>query len=73
LSRTPGRRVDAIAEHEAARIGPDYAEGHYGLGVALSGIPGRFPEALAHLETAQRLKPNPDLRQAIDRLRTARR
>jgi tetratricopeptide (TPR) repeat protein len=65
---------DAIAEYEAAlRIRPDYAEGHYNLGVVLSRIPGRLPEALSHLETALRLKPNPELRRAIDGLRAGRR
>jgi protein O-mannosyl-transferase len=70
LSGLPGRLPEAIAEYQAAlRIRRDYAEGHYALGVVLAGIPGRLPEALEHLEIAQRLKPNPDLRRAIDRLR----
>jgi hypothetical protein len=48
---------------------PDDADAQYNLGVALSGIPGRLPEALRHLEAAERLKPDPELERAIARLR----
>src|ERR1035438_4311725 len=72
LVRMPGRLPDAIAEYQAAlRVRPDYADGHYDLGVALSRLPNRLPEALFHLETALRLKPDPELRRAVERLRAA--
>jgi len=38
--------------------------------VALSGIPGRLPEAVHHLEEADRLRPDPELERAIAQLRT---
>jgi tetratricopeptide (TPR) repeat protein len=38
------------------RLRADYAEAHYNLGVALSGV-GKYGEALAEFETALRLAP----------------
>ena len=38
-------------------------------GLALSGIPGRLPEALRHLEEADRLSPDPEREQVIAHLR----
>jgi len=43
------------------------------LGVALSNVPGRLPEALEHLEAALRLKPDPELQRKVDQLRAGRR
>jgi hypothetical protein len=39
------------------------------LGLALSNIPGRLPDALHHLEEADRLRPDPELEQTIAHLR----
>src|ERR1039458_7610073 len=37
---------------------PEYAEAHDNLGVALSQIPGRQPDAIAEFQAALRTKPN---------------
>jgi hypothetical protein len=39
----------------------------------LSQVPGRLPEAISHLEAAQRIRPIPEVQQAIERLRAGRR
>jgi len=39
------------------------------LGVALSQLPGRIPEAIAHLEAAERIQPDPEIRQMVQKLR----
>jgi hypothetical protein len=44
----------------------------FNLGVALSQVPGRLPEAIRQLEAAYRLHPDPELRQTLDRLRNGR-
>ena len=44
-------------------------EAHYNLGEALATIPGRLPEAITHLEAAARIRPDPVVRQMLDRLR----
>jgi len=54
------------------RLAPDYADAHYNLGLALSNIPARMPEAMSELETAIRLRPDPQLHEAIDRLKRGR-
>jgi tetratricopeptide (TPR) repeat protein len=43
---------DTVARH------PQTSRGHYNLALALSKIPGRLPDAIAHYEAALRLKPN---------------
>jgi tetratricopeptide (TPR) repeat protein len=50
------------------RIDPNSADAHVNLGIALSEIPGRKPEAIRHLEAALRLKPDPEIRKMLDRL-----
>ena len=72
LSEIPGRAPEAIHLEMAVRIRPDFVEAHYLLGVALIRSPGRRAEAIAHLETALRLKPDPKLKQIMDRLRAGR-
>ena len=68
-----GRLAEAIAEFEAAlRLAPDYASAHKNLGIALADVPGRLPDALAHLEAALRTHPDPEVRQALQLLRTRR-
>jgi protein O-mannosyl-transferase len=65
-----GRLPEAAAEFEAAlRMDPNDAVVQSNLGLALSGIPGRLPDALRHLEEADRLRPSPELEQAIAHLR----
>ena len=39
------------------RLDPGSADMHNNLGAALAKIPGRLPEAIAHLEAAVRLNP----------------
>jgi hypothetical protein len=51
------------------RIDPNDAVVQNNLGLALSGIPGRLPDALRHLEEADRLSPDPEREQAIAHLR----
>jgi tetratricopeptide (TPR) repeat protein len=65
-----GRLPEAAAEFESAlRIDPNDAAVQSNLGLALSGIPGRLPDALRHLEEADRLRPDPELEQTIAHLR----
>jgi tetratricopeptide (TPR) repeat protein len=53
------RIEEAIKYYEQALwLQPDYAEAHWNLSIALSKMPGRLPEAITHLETALRLKPD---------------
>jgi tetratricopeptide (TPR) repeat protein len=53
-----GRLPEAISEYQASlRIEPNFAEGHYNLGVALAQMPGRLPEAIAEHRAALRKNP----------------
>src|ERR1019366_8336492 len=48
---------EAISHFEAALgIDPNSPDAHVNLGIALSGIPGRMPEAPRHFEAALRIK-----------------
>jgi protein O-mannosyl-transferase len=38
------------------------------LGLALSQLPGRIPDAIAHLEAAERIQPDPEVRQMVEKL-----
>jgi protein O-mannosyl-transferase len=54
-----GKLAPAAAEFEAAlRLRPDLAEAHNNLGVVLSQMPGRHPDAVAHFREAVRLRPD---------------
>ena len=65
-----GRLREAVAELESAvLIDPSDADAQCNLGLALSRIPGRLPDALRHLEESDRLKPDRELEQAIAQLR----
>ena len=65
-----GRLPEAADEFETAlRMIPTIALVQRNLGQSLSGIPGRLPDALRHLEEADRLRPDPELKQAIAQLR----
>jgi len=65
-----GRLPEAATEFESAlHIDPNDAVVQSNLGMALSGIPGRLPDALRHLEEADRLRPDPELEQTIAHLR----
>jgi tetratricopeptide (TPR) repeat protein len=53
-----GRMPEAMAQWKhALRINPDYAEAHFGLGIALEQT-GKREEAIAHYEQAVRIKPD---------------
>ena len=70
LAGMPGRLPQAIAEFEAAlRSEPNLVEAHVSLGKALALTPGRLPEAIAEYEAALRIRPDPQVREALDRLR----
>lgn len=69
LSRISGRLPDAIAEYQAAlNLAPDFAGAHYNLADALLKA-GRREEALVEYEAVLRIKPNPEVRQMVERLR----
>jgi len=38
----------------------------------LAEVPGRQADAVAHLEAALRMRPDPEIRQALERLRAGR-
>ena len=62
----------AIADYnEAIRLNPNY-QSERELGAILSTIPGRQSDAVAHLEAAQRLHPDPEVAKTIARLRALR-
>ena len=78
-SLQPGKRPGAHARPAAGgdcRIpgGPAdstrCAEAHDALANALARMPGRLPEAIAEYQAALRIRPDPQLRQMVDRLRT---
>jgi tetratricopeptide (TPR) repeat protein len=69
LSKIPGRSTDAIEQYETAlRLSPGDATVHSSLGELLADL-HRTPEAIAHLETAQRLHADPSIAKLLDRLR----
>jgi Flp pilus assembly protein TadD len=50
----------------ALRLAPDSSDAHYNVGVLLA-REGRFAEAIAELEAAQRLSPfDPEIRQSLE-------
>ena len=68
LSRIPGREADALREYETVlSIRPD-AAAHRKIGLLLESR-GRVDEALAHFQAAQRIQPDPENAQALNRLR----
>jgi tetratricopeptide (TPR) repeat protein len=59
LGKIPDRRLEAIAEYEAAlRIDPGYLAARINLAYILSGFPDRWPEAIAQYETVLRSAPD---------------
>ena len=73
LTQFPNRIPEAIGHFEAAlQIDPNYVDAHYNLGVALAGIPGRMPEAIFQFETVLRLRPDPEVRELVERLRAGK-
>jgi tetratricopeptide (TPR) repeat protein len=73
LERVSGQLPAAIAEYRAAlQISPGLTEAHVNLGNALAQTPGRQSEAIAEYEAALRLRPDPVVRQMMERLRTQR-
>jgi tetratricopeptide (TPR) repeat protein len=73
LARIPGRLPEAITEFESAlRSEPNFPEAHVNLGNALAQTPGRLTDAIAEYEAALRIRPDPVVRQIVDRLRAER-
>jgi tetratricopeptide (TPR) repeat protein len=72
LSKIPGREPDAIREYEAAlHLGLSSAlvrEAHGNLGMLLAGV-GRTGEAIAQLEAAQQIDPDPAIAKTLESLR----
>ncbi len=67
-----GRVSEALQHFEAAiAANPHYSEAQYNLGMALSKA-GRVGEALEHFEAAERIDPEPETQQIINRLRAAK-
>ena len=48
---------------------PEFVEAHVSLGKALAVTPGRLAGAVAEYEAALRIRPDPEVRQTLDRLR----
>jgi tetratricopeptide (TPR) repeat protein len=68
-----GNVQEAISHFETAlRIDPRSADAHVNLGIALSGIPGRMPDAVGHFQAALQIRPDPEIRQMLDRLEKQR-
>jgi tetratricopeptide (TPR) repeat protein len=61
-ARTYGRNFDWQDERSlwtsAVKVCPDSARPHFNLGNALSGIPGRLPEAMTEYQAALRIRPD---------------
>jgi protein O-mannosyl-transferase len=73
LSQMPGRLADAVAEYrEAIRLDAGSADAHYNLGEALLRMTGHDDEVLAEFEAVLRLKPVPQVREMVARLRARR-
>jgi protein O-mannosyl-transferase len=71
LAKVPGRLPDAIQEWRAAlRIQPNLAPAHVNLGTALAQM-GQLPNAIAELQIAQQIRPDPQVAQLLDQLRKA--
>jgi hypothetical protein len=51
------------------RLNPSLGQAQRNLGFLLSSVPGRGPEAIVHLEAAQRLQPDPEMLKLLNRLR----
>jgi tetratricopeptide (TPR) repeat protein len=69
LSRFPSHAADAIACYDVAlRLAPDDPRVHADLGKLLAKL-GRKEEAIEHLEAAERLRPDPEVRKILDGLR----
>jgi tetratricopeptide (TPR) repeat protein len=71
LAQTPGRQAEAVQEWRAAlKLQPNLAQAHANLGRALAQM-GQVPRAIAELEEAQRIRPDPQVQQMLDQLRKA--
>ena len=69
LRHIAGREQDAVHEYEGAlKIRPDSPEIHRQLGMLLASL-GHGPEAIAHLEVAFQISPDPETEEIIKRLR----
>jgi tetratricopeptide (TPR) repeat protein len=73
LARVPSRLPEAVSEFESAlRSAPNLLEAHVNLANVFAQIPGRRADAIAEYELALRIRPDPAIRQLIDRLRSER-
>lgn len=69
LLANTGRPAEAVAQFEAAvQLDPKLVQAQRNLGTLLATMPGRTPEAIVHLETAEHLQPDPALVNLIQRL-----
>jgi tetratricopeptide (TPR) repeat protein len=68
LAQTPGRLPEAIQEWRIAlRLEPNLAQAHANLGRALAQL-NQVPGAIAELEAAQRLHPDPEVQELLIKL-----
>jgi tetratricopeptide (TPR) repeat protein len=72
LGRIPGRAPDAIQQYQAGLQLRDDGPAHASLGELLAGL-GRAEEAIAHLQAAQRIHPDPEVSKVLEGLRAAQR
>lgn len=71
LAKIPGHERDALREYQTAlSLAPDDPKAYAGLGELLASL-GRVEEAIAHLEVAENLHPDPEVETLLDRLRGA--
>jgi len=71
LAQTPGRPTEAVQEWRAAlTLKPNLVQAHANLGRALAQM-DQLPRAIAELEAAQRIHPDPQVQQTLDQLRKA--
>ena len=69
LAQTPDRLSEAIQEWRAAlKLQPNLVQAHANLGRALAQM-GQVRRAIAELEAAQRIRPDPQVQQMLDQLR----
>jgi tetratricopeptide (TPR) repeat protein len=68
LIDTPGRLVDAIPQFkEALRVDPRDIKAHLGMATVCMKT-GLWPEAIAHLDAAQRIAPTPERQALLNRM-----
>ncbi len=72
FEKLPDHQPEAITEYQAAlRLRPDYVEAAHNLGMLLASV-GRTDEAIVQLEAAERVRPDTERSETIERLRSGR-